>query len=112
MKDQHCARLSSTLTARILAVVAATALPGTLWAQSCALCYQAAASSGARFIEALRSGIIILIMAPVAICTGVAIAAYRKRNLCAGDDYGGVGSTMGITSEQISWTEQATCKFE
>lgn len=80
------ARVLSTLAARILAVTAATALPGTLWAQSCALCYQAAASSGARFVGALRSGIMILIMAPVAIGTGFAIAAYRKRNLCADDD--------------------------
>jgi len=86
VKDQRCGGLFPTLTARILAVAAATALPETLWAQSCALCYQAAASSGARFIEALRSGIMILIVAPVAICTGFAIAAYRKRNLCANDD--------------------------
>jgi hypothetical protein len=111
MKDRCCARSLATLT-RILAVSAGTALPGALWAQSCALCYQAAASSGARFIEALRSGIIILIMAPVAICIGFAIAAYRKRNLCADDDYSEVGGTMEIASEQISCTEQATCKSE
>jgi hypothetical protein len=79
-------RLLRAFAARILVVAAASTLPGNLWAQSCALCYQAAASSGARFIAALRSGIVILIMAPVAICTGFAIAAYRKRNICADDD--------------------------
>jgi len=86
IESDRKSRLLSTFAARILVVAAASALPGTLWAQSCALCYQSAASSGARFIGALRSGIVILIMAPVAICTGFAIAAYRKRNLCADDD--------------------------
>ena len=80
------ARWSPSFAARFLALAAASALPGTLWAQSCALCYQAAASSGARFIAALRSGIMILIVAPVVICTGVAIAAYRKRDLCVDDE--------------------------
>ena len=32
------------------------------FAQSCALCYTQAASSGARMIEALRSGILIMIV--------------------------------------------------
>jgi hypothetical protein len=93
------AALLPTFAARILAVAAASTLPETLRAQSCALCYQATASSGARFIGALRSGIIILIMAPVAICIGFAIAAYRKRNLFADNDYDKVTNTAGMASE-------------
>jgi len=39
-----------------------SALPA--FSQSCALCYTQAASAGARMIQALRSGILILIIPP------------------------------------------------
>lgn len=39
-----------------------TAIPAL--AQSCALCYTQAASSGRQMIEALRSGILILVIPP------------------------------------------------
>ena len=53
--------------------------PTVLHAQSCALCYQAAANSGANFIEALKRGILVLAFPPLLIGIGIAIAAYRKR---------------------------------
>jgi len=59
--------------------------PATLYAQGCALCYQNAAASGAHFIQALRSGILILLAAPLAVCTGVAILAYQKRDVSVND---------------------------
>jgi hypothetical protein len=66
----------------------ATGLAGfTLWlaptsasAQSCALCYTQAASSGARMIQALKSGILILIAPPTLMSVGVIFVCYRKRN--------------------------------
>jgi hypothetical protein len=62
-----------------LAVLIALAAPSGLYAQSCALCYQAAANSGANFIEALKRGILILLFPPLLIGSGIVIAAYRKR---------------------------------
>ncbi len=47
--------------------------------QQCALCYTQAASSGARMIEALRSGIIILIVPPTLMTAG-ALALLRRRS--------------------------------
>jgi hypothetical protein len=53
---------------------------GRAQAQSCALCYTQAASSGSRLIHALRSGIIVLIIPPALMSIGITILAYRKRN--------------------------------
>lgn len=50
------------------------------FAQSCPLCYTQAASSGARFIAALRSGILVLIVPPMFMSVGITWLAYRKRN--------------------------------
>ena len=49
-------------------------------AQSCSLCYTRAASSGARMIQALRSGILILIVPPTFMSVGMIFIVYRKRN--------------------------------
>jgi hypothetical protein len=55
-------------------------------AQSCALCYTQAASSGARMIQALKSGILILIAPPTLMTIGAIIVCYRKRNQTREDD--------------------------
>src|SRR5260370_34202571 len=49
-------------------------------AQSCPLCYTRATSSGARMIQALRSGILILIVPPTLMCVGMIFIVCRKRN--------------------------------
>lgn len=49
-------------------------------AQSCALCYTQAASSGARMIQALKSGILILVAPPTLMTIGAIVVCYRKRN--------------------------------
>jgi hypothetical protein len=49
-------------------------------AQSCALCYTQAASSGSRMIQALKSGILILIAPPTFMSIGLFFVCYRKRN--------------------------------
>jgi hypothetical protein len=49
-------------------------------AQGCALCYTQAAGSGHRMIQALRSGILILIVPPMFMSVGITWLAYKKRN--------------------------------
>jgi hypothetical protein len=60
--------------------LAALAVPIPAFSQNCALCYTQAASAGARFIEALRSGILVLIIPPMLMSVGMMVLAYRKRN--------------------------------
>ena len=63
-----------------VALLGALLLPALARAQNCALCYTQAAGSGQRFIQALRSGILVLMLPPMAISIGIAVMAYRKRN--------------------------------
>jgi hypothetical protein len=60
--------------------------PAPAFAQSCALCYTQAASSGARMIQALKSGILILIAPPTFMSIGLIFVCYRKRNQTREDD--------------------------
>ena len=57
-----------------------TALAAPAFGQSCALCYTQASSAGARMVQALRSGILVLIFPPMAICIGITVMSYKKRN--------------------------------
>jgi hypothetical protein len=50
------------------------------FSQNCALCYTQAASAGKRMIEALRSGILILIVPPTLGSIGMIFVVHRKRN--------------------------------
>src|SRR5271167_5086912 len=61
-----------------------TAAPA--FSQSCALCYTQAASSGSRMIQALRSGILILIAPPTFMTIGMIFVCYRKRNQTRDND--------------------------
>ncbi len=70
---------------RALAALAALASPQALYSQGCALCYQTAANSGSRFIQALKHGILVLLFPPLFICAGIIVMAYRKRNQCVED---------------------------
>jgi hypothetical protein len=54
--------------------------PLTVVAQSCALRYTQAASAGARMIQALRSGILILIIPPTFMSVGMIFIVRHKRN--------------------------------
>ena len=56
------------------------ALPPALFGQSCALCYTQAAASTQRFIQALRSGILILMLPPMCMCIAITLVAYKRRN--------------------------------
>jgi ABC-type sulfate transport system permease subunit len=75
----------------LLTLLATLYLPA--FGQGCSLCYTQAASGGSRMIQALRSGILVLIFPPMAICIGIAAMSYKKRNRfrqndCDGDDLG------------------------
>jgi len=63
-----------------LLITAVFFLPLPSFAQSCALCYTQAASSGSKMIQALKSGILILIAPPTLMSVGVIFVCYRKRN--------------------------------
>jgi len=54
--------------------------PLPLFSQSCALCYTQAASAGGRMIQALRSGILILIIPPTFMSVGLIFVVFRKNN--------------------------------
>jgi hypothetical protein len=55
------------------------AAPIPAFSQSCALCYTQAASSGARMIAALKSGILILVLPPTLGSIGMIFVVYQKR---------------------------------
>jgi len=54
--------------------------PVPAFAQSCALCYTQAASSGSRMIQALKSGILVLVLPPTLGSIGMIFVLYHKRN--------------------------------
>ena len=58
----------------------AIAIPLPAFSQSCALCYTQAASAGARMIQALRNGILILIIPPTLGSIGMIFVVRRKSN--------------------------------
>ena len=65
---------------RVITIVALLWFPIATFGQSCALCYSQAAGAGSRVIQALRSGILVLVIPPVLICIGLTVMAYKKRN--------------------------------
>lgn len=77
-----------TIAAAILLLIVPAAS-----AQSCALCYTQAASAGSRMIQALKSGILVLIAPPTLMSVGAIIVCYRKRNQTRED----------LTEESSDW---------
>ena len=74
------------LIAVALVGLAMLAAPLPAFSQSCALCYTQAASAGGRMIQALKSGILILIVPPTFMSVGMIFIVYRKRNQVRQDD--------------------------
>lgn len=64
-------------------------VPSPAFSQNCALCYTQAASSGARMIEALRSGILVLIIPPTLMSVGMLFIVHHKRNQIRRSEYPG-----------------------
>jgi cbb3-type cytochrome oxidase subunit 3 len=74
------------LLAIAIVFLALLAAPLSAFSQSCSLCYTQAASAGARMIQALQSGILILIVPPTLVSVGMIFVVYRKRNQFRRDD--------------------------
>jgi hypothetical protein len=74
------------LTALVLACIGALALPA--FSQGCALCYTQAASSGAKMIQALKEGIILLVIPPTLGSVGMIFILHQKRNQIRRSDDG------------------------
>lgn len=81
-------RIGALLRLAVIGLVGLAMLsaPIPAFSQNCALCYSQAASAGARFIQALRSGILVLIIPPMCMSVGITVLAYRKRNQFKEDD--------------------------
>jgi hypothetical protein len=80
MSNKTRLKVSFLLLLGAVAAISLAAAP-LASAQGCALCYQSAASAGTRAIQALRDGIVILILPPFFICTAITYLVYRRRNL-------------------------------
>ena len=63
-----------------MAGIVVFACSSVAWAQSCPLCYRAAAAAKGGALQALRSGILILMIPPVLIVGGIAVLGVRGRN--------------------------------
>lgn len=72
-----------------LLLLIALAAPTPAFSQGCALCYTQAASAGARMIQALRSGILILIVPPTLGSIGMIFILHRRRNQVRRTEYVG-----------------------
>jgi hypothetical protein len=55
-------------------------LAAPAFSQSCALCYTQAASSSSKMIQALKSGILVLIIPPTLASVGLIFVVRRKSN--------------------------------
>jgi hypothetical protein len=75
MRESRVRMVWLALAALILLLTAAPA-----FSQSCALCYTQAASSGSRMIQALKSGILILIVPPTLASVGMIFVVHRKNS--------------------------------
>lgn len=80
-------RVGSYLPVLVLLGLVWLAVPLPAFSQSCALCYTQAASSGARVIQALRSGILILIIPPTLMTIGMIFVVHHRRNQFKRPDY-------------------------
>lgn len=63
----------------LLLAVLLTAASTASFAQ-CALCYSSAKAGGKKFVQGLKSGILVLIVPPMFMSVGFAVFAYKKRN--------------------------------
>jgi len=75
MKQQRQTCLAIALLAALMLLFVPSA-----FSQNCALCYTQAASAGARMIQALRSGILILVIPPTLGSIGMIFLVHHKRN--------------------------------
>jgi len=76
----------SRIVVNWLAALSVFAYSSTLaYAQGCAMCYTSAAASKAGAIHALRSGILILLLPVLFMCSVISVVIYRSRNRFRGE---------------------------
>jgi hypothetical protein len=80
MKCKSPFRIAPRLIAVVVLILAMLALCQPVFAQGCSLCYTQAAQSGGRMIQALRSGILILIIPPTLLTLAMVRVCYRKKD--------------------------------
>jgi hypothetical protein len=80
------------LTLIALTLLVLVADPPSALAQNCALCYTQAASAGARMIQALKSGILILVAPPTLMSVVMIFVVYQKRNQVRRTEHSGESS--------------------
>lgn len=85
--------------------VAGLMAPGVIYAQSCALCYNDAAAANAGTIQALRSGILVLLIPPVLIFGAICMFALRNRSRF--NDGNMADDTPQALGRQLPWMPAA-----
>ncbi len=90
---------------RMFAALAGLLLLATApaFSQGCALCYTQAASSGAKMIAALKSGILVLIVPPTLGSIAMLFVVHHKRNQVRRDPS---GDDWGQAREQDEWVQE------
>ena len=64
----------------LVATVVLLSASSLVYAQGCAMCYTSAAASKAGALHALRSGILILLLPVLVMCSGITVVIYRSRD--------------------------------
>ena len=98
-------KLWKSIAVSVIALVGLLLLftPTLASAQGCALCYTQAAASGSRMIQALKSGILILIGPPTLMSVGLIFVCYRKRNQTREDGVEELDSNWKKDASENNW---------
>ena len=65
---------------RAILAVGVSGAATSAFAQSCPICITAVEASKGSFIEAMRQGILLLVVPPLTLFALIGVAAYRRRN--------------------------------
>ena len=76
-----CGGVALAAGVALLCVICALAMAPQAAAQSCAMCYQNASAAGAQGQQALRHGILILMVPTLSMFLGIFGLIYSRRNL-------------------------------
>jgi hypothetical protein len=73
-------RQTATWALWLVAAAVLLSASSLVYAQGCAMCYTSAAAAKAGAVHALRSGILILLLPVLAMCSGISVVIYRSRD--------------------------------
>jgi hypothetical protein len=90
---------------RVAGAVSFFASTGIAFAQGCAMCYTTAAAAKQAAIQALRSGILILLIPPVLITMGIFALALHRQDQFIDDD----SQDLEIDRELNVWLSRMSC---